>query len=156
MNKNLLMALVLGCLILACNSSEKKENKDKAISEAKVSKVIKEEQSPELIQSMKRGKEIYSDFCISCHLPNGKGVLKAFPPLAKSDYLMTNREESIKSIKYGQSGEITVNGVKYNGVMTPLGLEDKEVADVMNYITNSWGNTNNKLITEKEVSEIEQ
>nr|WP_298902230.1 cytochrome c [uncultured Psychroserpens sp.] len=105
---------------------------------------------------MKRGKEIYSDFCISCHLPNGKGVLKAFPPLAKSDYLMTNREESIKSIKYGQSGEITVNGVKYNGVMTPLGLEDKEVADVMNYITNSWGNTNNKLITEKEVSEIEQ
>ena len=156
MNKNLIVALVCGCLIMACNSSEKKQNQSKDVSEVNTTKDIKKEQSPELVESMKRGKDIYTNFCISCHLPNGKGVLKAFPPLAKSDYLMTKRLESIKSIKYGQSGEITVNGVKYNGVMTPLGLEDKEVADVMNYITNSWGNVNDKLITEKEVSEIEQ
>nr|WP_299336903.1 cytochrome c [uncultured Psychroserpens sp.] len=105
---------------------------------------------------MERGKIIYTDFCVTCHLPNGKGVPKAFPPLAKSDYLMNNREESIKSIKYGQSGEITVNGEIYNNVMAPLGLEDDEIADVMNYITNSWGNSNDKLITEEEVSKIER
>jgi hypothetical protein len=39
--------------------------------------------------------------------------------------------------------------------MSPLGLEDDEIADVMNYITNSWGNANDKLITESEVSKIE-
>ena len=40
--------------------------------------------------------------------------------------------------------------------MAPLGLENDEIADVMNYITNSWGNSNATLITEQEVSEIEQ
>jgi mono/diheme cytochrome c family protein len=79
----------------------------------------------------------------------------AFPPLANSDYLVKNRIESIKAIKYGQSGEIIVNGETYNNIMPSLGLENDEIADVMNYITNSWGNSNDKLITEDEVSEIE-
>lgn len=68
---------------------------------------------------------------------------------------MNKRAESIKAIKYGQKGKIIVNGVEYDNVMTPLGLSDQEVADVMNYITNSWGNTNNKMITEDEVSKIQ-
>ncbi|WP_230935110.1 c-type cytochrome [Psychroserpens luteolus] len=146
------ITLMLLLAFVACNSSEKKEE----VTKKKSVKEVKEKQNPELVASMKRGKDVYTNFCVSCHLPNGKGVINTFPPLAKSDYLMNNRIESIKSIKYGQSGEITVNGVKYNGVMTPLGLEDNEIADVMNYITNSWGNTNDELITEKEVSEIEQ
>ena len=73
----------------------------------------------------------------------------------QSDYLMNKRHASIKAIKYGQSGKITVNGKHYNNVMASLGLEDAEIAHVMNYITNSWGNSNNKLITEEEVSKIE-
>ena len=40
--------------------------------------------------------------------------------------------------------------------MTSLGLDNNEIADVMNYITNSWGNINSTLITEQEVSKIEQ
>ena len=44
----------------------------------------------------------------------------------------------------------------YNGNMAALGLSDDEVADVMNYITNSWGNKNDKMITEEEVSEIKK
>jgi transcriptional antiterminator len=40
--------------------------------------------------------------------------------------------------------------------MANLGLTDEEVAYVMNYITNSWGNKNDKLVTEKEVSEIKK
>lgn len=39
--------------------------------------------------------------------------------------------------------------------MAPLGLSDNEVADVMNYITNSWENKNDKMLTEAEVSKIE-
>ncbi len=67
-------------------------------------------------------------------MPNGKGVPKAFPPLADSDYLRENQNESIKAVKYGMSGEIIVNGITYNSAMAPLGLSDEEVADVMNYI----------------------
>jgi mono/diheme cytochrome c family protein len=120
-----------------------------------ISEEIINQQNPILKKSMARGNMIYTDFCISCHLPNGKGVPKVFPPLANSDYLMNNKFESIKAIKYGQSGEIIVNGETYNNVMSPLGLENDEIADVMNYITNSWGNSNEKLITEDEVSKIE-
>ena len=147
-----LVALLTVLILVSCNSSEKK----KALSEVRVSSENKYQKDPKRVASIKRGKEIYTDFCVSCHMPNGKGVPKAFPPLANSDYLKKNPIESIKSIKYGQSGEITVNGIKYNGTMAPLGLEDEEVADVMNYITNSWGNTNDKLITTEEVSKIEE
>ncbi|MFI0430901.1 c-type cytochrome [Mariniflexile sp. HMF6888] len=113
-------------------------------------------QTNALKASIERGEEIYTDFCVSCHLPNGKGVEKVYPPLANSDYLLKNREASIKGIKFGMSGEIVVNGKKYNNVMTPLGLSDDEIADVMNYINNSWGNKNDNIVTEAEVSKIKK
>lgn len=107
-----------------------------------------------MAKSIERGSEIYADFCITCHLDKGQGVEAVFPPLAKSDYLMENRKESLFGIKYGRSGEITVNGVVYNNTMVAFGLEDQEIADVMNFITNSWGNKNDKMVTEEEVAAI--
>ncbi|RIA09125.1 cytochrome c [Flavobacteriaceae bacterium MAR_2010_72] len=106
-------------------------------------------------ESAERGAIIYKDFCMVCHLPDGNGVSGVYPPLANSDYLKTKRAKSIKSIKYGLSGEIKVNGETYNSIMAPLGLTDKEIADVMNYITTSWGNKNTQMITEAEVSKIQ-
>lgn len=111
-------------------------------------------QDPELDASIERGQEIYTDFCVTCHMPNGEGVAHTFPPLAKSDYLMQNREGSIKGIKYGQEGELIVNGLTYNNTMAPLGLEDEEVADVMNFILNSWGNSTDTKVTTEEVALI--
>lgn len=113
-------------------------------------------QENEFEKSKVRGKEIYADFCVNCHLPTGVGVKGEFPPLAKSDFLMKNRTESIRALKYGLKGEITVNKEKYNGFMAPLGLSEDEVADVMNYITNSWGNENKKMITEEEVEAVKK
>ena len=113
-------------------------------------------QTNALKSSIARGQEIYTDFCVSCHLPNGKGVEHVYPPLANSDYLKKNREASIKAIKFGLQGSITVNGKKYNSVMTPLGLSDDEIADVMNYISNTWGNKNDKIVTKAEVSKVKK
>ena len=111
-------------------------------------------QEADLEESMTRGKEIYMDFCVTCHMENGEGVVNTFPPLAQSDYLAKNREASIKGVKYGQQGEIVVNGVTYNNIMAPMGLEPEEIADVMNYIMNSWGNWSDKLVTSGEVDAI--
>ncbi len=111
------------------------------------------QQDKELTESINRGKEVYADFCVTCHLENGEGVEYTFPPLAKSDYLINNREASIRGVKYGQRGEITVNGVVYNNTMMPMGLEDQEIADVLNYVMNSWGNSQDKPVTEEEVAE---
>lgn len=110
-----------------------------------------------LKESMKRGAEIYTEYCIQCHLGQGEGVTGTFPPIAKSDWLLPEkREAAIAVVKYGQTGEIKVNGVTYNGAMAELGLYDDEVADVMNYILNNWGNTSSKMVTEKEVKEIKK
>ncbi len=111
---------------------------------------------PALEESMQRGSEIYADFCVTCHLEKGEGVAGTFPPLANSDYLMGNREASIRGVKYGQKGELVVNGVTYNNVMGPLGLEDEEVADVMNFILNSWGNSSDRMVTLEEVEAIKK
>ena len=107
-------------------------------------------------ESISDGKLIYEDFCVQCHLNNGQGIEKIYPPLNNSDYLLENIDKSIYSIKYGLKGEITVNGIKYDGVMISQGLEDVEIADVMNYITNSWDNNLNIQITKKRVSELKK
>ena len=146
--KNITFALLLCILIWSCNSSEKSKTNSPEPN------LNKSQLSPELLESMQRGAEVYNDLCVTCHLPDGKGVPKSFPPLANSDYLMNNRNKSIKAIKYGLKGEIKVNGEIYNTPMAAFGLTDIEVADVINYITNNWGNKNTRLITVKEVSEI--
>lgn len=111
-------------------------------------------QDKELEASMARGKVVYADFCVTCHLENGEGVPYTFPPLAKSDYLANNREASIRGVKYGQRGEIVVNGETYNNTMMPMGLSDEEIADVLNFVMNSWGNEQEEAVTEEEVAQI--
>ena len=107
-------------------------------------------------ESISDGKMIYEDFCVQCHLDSGEGIKGIYPPLNKSDYLLENINKSIHSIKFGLKGDIVVNGIKYNGVMINQGLENEEIADVMNYITNSWDNNLSIQITEKRVSELKK
>ena len=105
-------------------------------------------------QSIADGEEIYQDFCLQCHLSNGEGVSGIYPPLANSDYLFDDIDRSIRNIKYGLSGPIIVNDEEYNAVMLNNGLDDEEIADVMNYILNSWGNKTNEIITKERVAKI--
>jgi mono/diheme cytochrome c family protein len=150
--KKIISLITVVLLLLACNDSEKKQEDNG--SAAKVSETEKD-QTP-LQTSMERGGLVYTNFCMQCHMANGKGVPGNFPPLAGSNWLTEKRTESIRGVKYGQKGEIEVNGVKYNGVMTPMGLSDEEVADVMNYVMNTWGNTQDKMVFEAEVANIEE
>ena len=113
-------------------------------------------QKKPLEQSIANGKEIYNDFCVQCHLDNGEGVSGVFPPLAKSDYLLNNIEMSIRGLKYGLSGPIVVNGEEYDGVMLNQGLDNLEIADVMNFILNNWGNESKEIITENQVANINE
>ncbi|MGB0367197.1 MAG: c-type cytochrome [Flavobacteriaceae bacterium] len=112
-------------------------------------------QQKPLEQSIADGKEIYADFCLQCHMAKGEGVKGAFPPLANSDYLK-NIDQSIHAIKYGLKGPIKVNGESYNGNMITQGLDEEEIADVMNYILNSWGNSSTVIITEEKVASIKK
>lgn len=107
-------------------------------------------------ESILAGEEIYQDFCLKCHLTSGEGVSGVFPPLKNSDYLMNNIEKSIAGIKFGLKGEIIVNEEIYDGVMAKQGLDHEEIADVMNYIINQWGNSYDKQINPQQVSEVQK
>lgn len=151
LKKNIKVLVAVSLLFVACNNKAKEDKKERG-TQLQAQNV----ETDPLKESVARGRLVYNDFCISCHMTSGKGITNTFPPLANSDYLKNNQEASILGIKYGLKGELVVNGVTYNGVMASMGLEDDEIADVMNYINNSWGNNYGDLVTEKEVAEIQK
>ncbi len=103
--------------------------------------VHKAETGAALKSSVKRGEGIYNKYCSGCHQPNGKGLPGAFPPLAKSDYLLKDKNRAIGVVVNGLTGKIKVNGKDYNNSMPNFAyLKDREIADVLNYSLNSWGN----------------
>ncbi|MDX1270603.1 MAG: copper-containing nitrite reductase [Bizionia paragorgiae] len=104
-------------------------------------------------EQMEFGKQVYMQNCFACHQSEGQGVPNAFPPLAKSDYLNADVDRAISAVVNGLTGEITVNGVKYNSVMTRQMLSPDEVANVLTYVYNSWGNSG-KVITREMVQKV--
>ncbi len=94
----------------------------------------------DLKSSVSRGKELYLTYCLSCHLEQGEGIEGVYPPLAKADYLMADKDRSIQQVIKGLTGEIKVKGKTYNMEMIGLDLADDQVSDVLNYVRNSFGN----------------
>ena len=93
--------------------------------------------------SMARGQKVYNEYCKTCHQATGQGLGTVYPPLAKSDYLAkTPMPQIIKEVVNGKSGKLKVNGKEYNGVMAPLPKKytDEDIAGVLTYVYNSWGN----------------
>lgn len=94
-----------------------------------------------LNESIKRGKQVYGLYCQNCHMEDGNGMPEINPPVAKSDYIKKPAKTLIGVILKGQSGEVVVNGKKYNAIMPAQEyLTDVQIADVLNYVRNSWGN----------------
>ena len=89
-----------------------------------------------------RGRQVYLGLCFACHQPDGKGVPQAFPALAKSDYMIADRTRAIRIVLHGLAGPITVNGQSINNVMPAQesALTDQQIADVLTYVFNAWGN----------------
>lgn len=104
-------------------------------------------------EQMKFGKQIYMQTCFACHQAEGQGVPNAFPPLAKSDYLNADVNRAIGAVVNGLTGEITVNGKTYNSVMTRQMLSSDEIANVLTYVYNSWGN-NKTIVTKQMVDKV--
>jgi nitrite reductase (NO-forming)/hydroxylamine reductase len=99
-----------------------------------------------LEERLARGGKLYATHCVACHQAEGQGLKGAFPPLAGSDYLQQGGMVAVEAVVKGLSGPITVNGVEYNAVMPALGyLSDSDVADVVSFVLNSWGNPGGEI-----------
>jgi mono/diheme cytochrome c family protein len=87
------------------------------------------------------GNQLYTKHCLQCHQTDGKGVRGMFPPLAGNDKIKGPATDIIKIVLFGLEGPITVNEKDYNQPMPPQAyLTDKQIADIVSYIRNSWGN----------------
>ncbi|MCT4604242.1 MAG: cytochrome c [Marinifilum sp.] len=134
---NLIFVCFFLLLITACGGSEKKKD-------------VSTDESINLSEKdLEKGASLYRAKCMNCHMKSGKGIEKFYPPLADSDYLRENLEESIYMVKYGSNKPIKVNGIKYNSLMPASGLTDEELVLVFNYILNSWGNDYGSITLEQ-------
>ncbi len=102
---------------------------------------------------MEKGKRVFTQTCFACHQMNGEGMPGVFPPLAKSDYLLADKERAIRAVIKGLAGPIKVNGKDYNGVMPPVTLNDEQISQVLTYVSNEWGNKGD-IVTVDEVRKV--
>ncbi len=104
-------------------------------------------------ERIERGQNVYTANCVACHQANGQGIPAAFPPLAGSDYLNSDKSRAISTVLHGRNGEITVNGNKFNSVMPVLALNDEDIANVLTYVYSAWEN-NGTEVTPVDVAAI--
>lgn len=108
-------------------------------------------QQPDLKASVQRGKKVYENYCLSCHQPDGKGMPGMNPPLTKTKQVLGNKTQLINIILIGLDEEMLINGVTYlNPMPSQPHLKDQEIADVLTYVRNSFGNKAS-LVTTTEV-----
>jgi nitrite reductase (NO-forming) len=99
-----------------------------------------------LQEQVKAGEALFMGTCSVCHQATGQGLPNVFPPLAKSDYLAADPKRAIGILLHGLTGKVTVNGSEFNSVMPPMNqLNDDEVANILTYVLNSWGNPGGRV-----------
>ena len=95
------------------------------------------------------GKRLFTSICAACHQPSGQGLPNVFPPLAGSDFLNADKSRAIKLVMAGRQGEVVVNGMKFNNNMPAFPLGDEDIANVLTFVYNSFGNAGLEVTPEE-------
>jgi mono/diheme cytochrome c family protein len=88
-----------------------------------------------------QGRRLFTSICAACHQPTGRGMPNVFPPLAGSDFLNADKNRAIQTVIFGRQGEVVVNGLKFNNSMPSFPLNDQDIANVLTFVYNSFGNS---------------
>jgi len=91
-------------------------------------------------EKIELGRQLFTSICAACHQPTGRGLPNVFPPLAGSDFLNADKNRAIKIVINGRQGEVIVNGRKFNNSMPKFPLGDNDIANVLTFVYNSFGN----------------
>jgi cytochrome c oxidase subunit II len=96
----------------------------------------------ELGEFLPRGEKVFAANCAACHQANGKGLPPAFPPLDGSKVVLGPQDDQINVLLHGRSGT----------AMASFGhLSDTEIAAVITYTRNSWGNATGEVIQPSDI-----
>lgn len=104
------------------------------------------------------GEKKFNQNCASCHQTSGQGAPGVYPPLVGAQWALGSEERVINLVLYGLNGEISVKGNTYNGNMTAFGnhpsfRNDRDIAAVVSYVRNAWGN-NASYVTAEQVEAV--
>jgi len=106
------------------------------------------------------GKRLFTANCVACHQATGQGVAGQFPTLVGSEWVLTEGwhgdNHLVQILLHGLQGPIQVKGDTYNGAMPPWKqLKDDQIASILTYIRNEWGNSASP-ITAEQVAKIRE
>lgn len=92
-------------------------------------------------KTMDDGKKVYDLYCLACHQQDGNGVPRMNPPLVKTPYVLGDKKKLVTIVLKGMDQQVEILGQTYSNVMAPHNfLSDQEIADVLSYVRNSFGN----------------
>jgi mono/diheme cytochrome c family protein len=90
--------------------------------------------------SITRGKDVYLQQCLACHQADGLGVQSMNPPLVKTKFVLGDKTALVRIVLKGMQG-VDIDDESYHNVMAPhTDLTDQQIADVLTYVRNSFGN----------------
>ncbi len=84
------------------------------------------------------GKSVYKNQCAQCHGDDGEGIKVLVPPMADADFLKNNFDSIPCWLKNGLNHPIVVNGKTYDQPMYPPGVDEIQIANVMNYMSREF------------------
>jgi len=91
--------------------------------------------------SIARGKVVYTNVCLPCHMADAGGVQNMNPPLINTTYVLGNKTNLIKIVLHGFNEDVEINGQTYSNTMGAHDdLTDRQIADVLTYVRRSFGN----------------
>lgn len=101
--------------------------------------------------SIARGEKIYTQYCLPCHQVDGSGVPQLNPPLKNSAYVLGKESKLVSIVMHGFNEGVEINGDTYTNQMPPVGanFKDEEIADVVTYVRNSFGNKASAISAEE-------
>ena len=106
--------------------------------------------------SLERGKKVYDNVCLACHMADGNGIPRMAPTLVKTKWVLGDKKALAKIVLKGlKGGEIEIDGDTFHNPMPPLEttLTDQEIADVLTYVRNNFGNKGT-MVTKAEVKAV--
>ena len=86
------------------------------------------------------GRDLYISYCQNCHGAKGEGLAKLAPPLTDTLFLKQNKKKLACWIKNGVSEPMVVAGVKYEAKMPDHNFANIDIAQIIVYVTNTFGN----------------
>jgi mono/diheme cytochrome c family protein len=99
------------------------------------------------------GKVVYNTYCMACHMAEGEGVPGMNPPLSQTEWVLGDKTRLINVVLNGLSEEIVIKGETYNNVMASHSfLTDQQIADVLSYVRQSFGNDATAISVEEVAS----